>query len=979
VALTKDLTLLLGIEATQNIVEQFGLANEQIQKLRNYFGLAGDAAEQSGTIMTTALKDVEVAGGLANVKQQELITAQERLNAVTAEFKTISEQAAKGDITAKEAQIAKSKEYMATLQMVNKAELDAAAATKVHTDAVTAQAAAEGVGGGATTIDRLNAIGPKAAIVTAAIIGIGYESAKAAAEYQQSVIKIANSANLPMEAADKIGQSFLNMSESSIFSAQTIASSYGSVAGQLSTLTHHTLTAKDAVDFMKVAAEGAAASGQPLATVTTNLAKIMQQYQLSVKDAANAEGYLYNVGRLTGQGMSAVTMQITRMKGQLGILAPSIKDTTSLMLDMTEHGMNPKRSSQALNSMLNTLLKTGRATVPTMGEINNAIKSLPPSLQAMATAYTHGSMSAAAFDAQIKTYSKTSPAYAGYLKSIKTLVTQSGESVKTLNALKLTPVQNQLAQLNVKLFDSSGKFIGIKGVIEQVGPKLAAMKDKSEQLRIATILFGTQAKALLPTILAGGAGYDKAAKSIENQRAIQEAARKANSTYEASMTKMHNAITAVRIELGNAFLPIMEKIVAGIGAVLKPVADFVGKNKDLVKVVMEVVGGIGLFVTIMWAGHKVVGATTTAFKNLGNGFKAVMDGFKKIVGKITEQITMNEALVVSNGEVVAAQDAMAANTAIVDTALGGETIAAGAAETANVGLAASIWAVTWPILAVIAVIALIVLAVYELVKHWKTVWGVIKTVAKDVADFFVRIWDDAWKLLKPIFDLIVAIVKIAMVALGILLLPLIATIALIVVGIKLLWEVWKKIWEAIGPSVEKAVGTVLNALGKILSFFGSLGKKILGFLGGILSDMVSFGTNIIESIAKGISSAASKVWDAFKTVLNKIPGLNTVVNFVGKLWPFHTGGVVQGYPGQEVPALLQAGETVLTPNQMQNLTNKKVVSPVYSSTGGSKGGITIVNVNVSGAVYGSLNDFSNALGKHLNSTVLPQAGVVLTH
>ena len=977
-SLTQDLTLLLGIEATENVVEKFHVVNQQLGRVREYFGLVGEAAEQSGIIMSTALKDVDISAGFAVARQSELAEAQLRLNGLTAEFKALTEAAAKGDVAAKQAQIAAAKEYMTTLQVVNRAELEATAATKAHTEEIAAQNAVQEKSGGTAFLSKLDTVGPKAAIATLAILGIGYSAAKTAAEYQQSVIKIANGADIPMKAAEEIGKAFVTMSTDSIFSAQSIASSFGSVSGQLSTLTHGTLTAEQSLKFMQVATTAAAASGQPLATVTSNLAKIMQQYSLSIGKASSAESEMYNVGRLTGQGLSTVAAQITRLKGQLGVLAPSIKETTSLMLDMTEHGMNPKTASRSLNTMLNTLLKTGRATVPTMAQVNTAIKSLPPSLQGLASAYTHGSMSAAAFDAQIKGYSKTSPMYAKYLTSIKTLVTQSGGSVKTLNALKLTPVQNQLSALGVKLFDTSGKFIGIKGVIEQVGPKLAAMTDKQEQLRIATILFGSQAKSLLPTILAGGAGLDKATKAIENQTAMQKASEKAQNTYEASMTKMHNAVTAVRIELGNAFLPIMEKVVKTISDALKPVAEWVSKHKDLTGQILEVTAGLAGFVTIMWASVKAFNAVKGTFTAIADGAKAVTGAIKKIIEKITAQVAANQVLVASNAEVAVAQDAMAANSAIVDTALGVEAVAAEGAAVANTSLAASIFAVTWPILAVIAVIALVVLAIYELVKHWKTVFSVIKAVAKDVADFFVKIWNDVIKFLEPVFSILVSIAKIAMVAIGIALIPVIAGIALLIGAVTLLWRAWQAIWGAIGPTVEKAVSTVLNALGKILGFFGSLGSKILGFLGGIISSMFSFGANIIGSIADGITSAASKVWDAFKKVLNKIPGLSTVVNFVGKLLPFHTGGVVQGSPGQEVPALLKAGETVLTPNQMQSLANRTMSSPVYSS-GGSKGGVTIVNVNVSGAVYGSLNDFSAALGRHLNTTVLPQAGVVLTH
>ena len=45
-----------------------------------------------------------------------------------------------------------------------------------------------------------------------------------------------------------------------------------------------------------------------------------------------------------------------------------------------------------------------------------------------------------------------------------------------------------------------------------------------------------------------------------------------------------------------------------------------------------------------------------------------------------------------------------------------------------------------PILLIVAAIALVVAAAYELVTHWKTVWGAIKDAVKVVVDWLTGAW-----------------------------------------------------------------------------------------------------------------------------------------------------------------------------------------------------------------------------------------------
>lgn len=76
--------------------------------------------------------------------------------------------------------------------------------------------------------------------------------------------------------------------------------------------------------------------------------------------------------------------------------------------------------------------------------------------------------------------------------------------------------------------------------------------------------------------------------------------------------------------------------------------------------------------------------------------------------------------------------------------IGGVLVAAMIAFTATLianAAAAMANPVTWIILAIVAAVALLAVGIYELVKHWGTVWGFIKRISLDVWHFLVSQWN----------------------------------------------------------------------------------------------------------------------------------------------------------------------------------------------------------------------------------------------
>lgn len=101
-------------------------------------------------------------------------------------------------------------------------------------------------------------------------------------------------------------------------------------------------------------------------------------------------------------------------------------------------------------------------------------------------------------------------------------------------------------------------------------------------------------------------------------------------------------------------------------------------------------------------------------------------------------------------KIQAAASWMAKHTGVVKIAallIGGVLVAAMVAFTASVvANTAALLAnpVTWIVLAIVAAIGLLVVGVYELVKHWSTVWKWIKDVALGVWHALVVAWNATW-------------------------------------------------------------------------------------------------------------------------------------------------------------------------------------------------------------------------------------------
>lgn len=124
---------------------------------------------------------------------------------------------------------------------------------------------------------------------------------------------------------------------------------------------------------------------------------------------------------------------------------------------------------------------------------------------------------------------------------------------------------------------------------------------------------------------------------------------------------------------------------------------------------------------------------------------------------------------------------------------------------------------------------------------------------------------------------------------------------------------WKVAWNWIKSNVSDTVDWIVNAWNGVMDFFSKLPGRIGGFFSGL--------GDVIKSAFKG---AVNWVIDMLNHVIdffNKIVyGINLINPFsdipnIPHIPKMHTGGVVPGMPGTEVPIMAMAGEHVSTGSQ----------------------------------------------------------------
>jgi hypothetical protein len=297
----------------------------------------------------------------------------------------------------------------------------------------------------------------------------------------------------------------------------------------------------------------------------------------------------------------------------------------------------------------------------------------------------------------------------------------------------------------------------------------------------------------------------------------------------------------------------------------------------------------------------------------------------------------------------------------------------------------------WIVLAVLAAVALVTVGIYELIKHWSTVWGAIKSVAKGVWDWLVGAWHFVADRFMATVDRIKHYVIDPVVSFfrDFLLPPIKMNLDILVWVFKFVWgflsviigdfvSEWKKRWDMVTDIFHAAYNLLLQValwvakniiipivqyvhwlhdtwaeiwadVVKIIKWAYDTGIK--PFIDAWLKyvyDPIMSGLDLLGkkwgTVWLGIQSAVMTVWSTIKPIVNDITGFFDKIGKglsnpgqlganVAHMLGFDQGGWVPGSPGSPMLAVVHGGEFVMSRDMLAG----RAATPIQTTTAGTVG------------------------------------------
>lgn len=520
---------------------------------------------------------------------------------------------------------------------------------------------AETAGTGFTT--TLSAVGGLT-VASAAVAGVAFLDM--GSKFQTATAQMSASGNIPIQLADQIGQAFLHSGSDVVYSAKEQEEAFGAVAGQMAAVQGHTLTVAQTVTFMSHAMDLAEESGDSLKSATADLSGEMQAFQIPLSGVADASVDLFNASRITGVGIDSLSSTLDRMKSRLGVAAPSLTDLSTMLVDLAEHGVTGSRGLMVVNTAMTTLLKSTQ-TLQAAQEKANATFGTKEASDRLAVANAQSTLSIA----EGVGHASASTLAADSLKLSE--AQQALNAYVKAGAPALTGTSLAIQQLGLQVYNAQGQFVGMSAVIAQLQPKLERMTEQ-QQLAALGAVFGSSAnKALLDTVLAGPAAYDRANKAVTDAAAAHRALVVQQQTLGHEFESIKVIVEDFGTVIGLRLLPFLHDALQGF-------ADFVGFIVDH-KYILE---GIGALIGVVLVGALAsfaVSMTVAGLAALGAAFPF--------------------------------------------------TVLGASAGAAAIGISAA----AAPIALIVIGLAALGVAAYELYEHWNTVWADIKSTFDTVVAF----------------------------------------------------------------------------------------------------------------------------------------------------------------------------------------------------------------------------------------------------
>jgi TP901 family phage tail tape measure protein len=410
--------------------------------------------------------------------------------------------------------------------------------------------------------------------------------------------------------------------------------------------------------------------------------------------------------------------------------------------------------------------------------------------------------------------------------------------------------------MGIQMTDNNGKFVGLSGVVQQLGSSMEGMTDAQKTATLASLV-GTEASSgFLALMSAGPAEIDKMTASLENSGgASATAAAAMKDNLKGAMEEMGGAVETLQISIGTALTPAIQAATVFVTGLANAFNGLSPQMQSMIAIGAAVTAAVLLLGAALGGILMVVGGVMSAIAALG-GVMAILG---TALAVLTSPITLTIAGLVALGAAFAVLWAKSQTFRTVVTQ----------AFTAIQQAAMQVFNFIRPyvIQAITAIQTSVSQGLNAIRAFWQQNGAQIMTIARAV-----------WSVVQTIFSTYLAnIVAVAK-----------AGFTVLAAVVKTVFNVIK----AVVTTVMKVIGGIVKT---VLAVMRGDWSGALNAIKGIVSAVFNGIRSVVTSVMNGIRSVITSVWNGIKsTVTSAVNGIKSIVTSVFNALKSTVSGAMNG-------------------------------------------------------------------------------------
>ena len=491
------------------------------------------------------------------------------------------------------------------------------------------------------------------------------------------------------------------------------------------------------------------------------------------KDEAEKEAFSNELLRLT-QIIPLTAKELTQIAaagGQMGISKDELLDFTQMVAKVaTAFDMSADSAGESIGKIKNILNLDLSGTKDLMDVINGLSNSNPAKAGELVDVMKRIGAQGKQIGLTKEQTVALGSAFISLGKAPETASNAANKLMKTLGNISTSSEKEKkaLAELGFDVdFIQAGMKTDSKKMMMDF---LRAVKNIEDSKRgaILNTLFGDNYDTDIATLVGGLDTLEKAMNDVANPAKFKNSSdtefqNKANTTL-AALKRFRGAWTAIGIQIGNAFLPVLNTVTSFFSAVAKFISYFLKEFPRLSKVIFGIVGGFLAIVTLApmfrilgWS----IGILINQARILGTAFSFLIKVFRL---KWLATLKLNLAYIAVTAQTKATAAATwIANTAskayVFTTGILSKALTALKAGFTAAGLGAKILRIALISTGIGAIAVGIGIAAAYIIEHWDEVkaffmgfWQKIQPYWESIAAWFEKVWSTVANFFSSVWD-----------------------------------------------------------------------------------------------------------------------------------------------------------------------------------------------------------------------------------